>query len=115
MQFQCSFVYKVSQIVVVYALTFSFNMVLDNLDNRPTFDLGKKKKLHFRGNFSSKMVTFSVRNTNVYKIWKLYNAIFQYFATFRHQTLQFYQARINSLGGLGPRLGGGPLNVLLSF
>ena len=34
------------------------------------------KSYHFRGNFSSKMVTFSARNTNVYKICKLCRAIF---------------------------------------
>ena len=34
---------------------------------------------HFRGNFSSKMVTFSARNTNVYKICKLRKAIFSVF------------------------------------
>ena len=34
---------------------------------------------HFRGNFSSKMVTFSARNTNVYKICKLRRAIFSIF------------------------------------
>ena len=34
---------------------------------------------HFRGNFSSKMVTISARNTNVYKICKLRRAIFSVF------------------------------------
>ena len=57
MQFQCSLVSKVSQIVVVYALTFSFNMVLDNLHNRPTFDLGKKK-LPFSRQFQLKNGNF---------------------------------------------------------
>ena len=37
------------------------------------------KSYHFRGNFSSKMVTFSARNTNIYKICKLCNAIFSVF------------------------------------
>ena len=37
------------------------------------------KSHHFRGNFSSKMETFSARNTNIYKICKLYRAIFSVF------------------------------------
>ena len=43
-----------------------------------------RKKFH--ENFRSKMVTFSARNTNIYKIYKLRRAIFSYFTTFRHQT-----------------------------
>ena len=37
------------------------------------------KSYHFCGNFSSKMVTFSARKTNIYKIWKLRKAIFSVF------------------------------------
>ena len=37
------------------------------------------KSYHFRGNFSSKMVTFSARNTNIYKICKLRRPIFSVF------------------------------------
>ena len=44
------------------------------------------KSYHFCDNFSSKMVTFSARNTNIFAS-VLY---FPYFTTFRHQTLQFY-------------------------
>ena len=34
------------------------------------------KSFHFRGNFSSRMVTFSPRNTNIYKICKLHKPTF---------------------------------------
>ena len=40
------------------------------------FVLRAGKGYHFHGNFSSKMVTFSARNTNIHKIWKLHRAIF---------------------------------------
>ena len=58
MQFQCPFVCEVLQIVVVYTLTFSFNMVVDNLHNRPTFDRDKKKKLPFSREFQLKNGNF---------------------------------------------------------
>jgi hypothetical protein len=40
--------------------------------------------------FSSKIVTISARNTNIYKICKLRKAIFSVFTTFHNQILQFY-------------------------
>jgi hypothetical protein len=40
--------------------------------------------------FQPKMVTISARNTNVYKICKLYKTIFQDLQHFLNQILQFY-------------------------
>ena len=56
------------------------------------FNLSKEKKIyhHFCDEISAKMVTFSVRNKNIYKIRKLHELYFAYFPTFADQTLQFY-------------------------
>ena len=51
---------------------------------------GRKFTCHFRGGFSSKMVTFSARNTNYCQIYtKFANFAWLYFPSFGHQTLQF--------------------------
>ena len=45
---------------------------------------------HFCDNFSSKMVTSSSRNTNIYKFANFARLYFPCFTTFRDQTWQFY-------------------------
>ena len=48
------------------------------------------KSYHFSAKIVSKVVTFSSRNTNVYKFANFVTPYFPCFTTFRHQTWQFY-------------------------
>ena len=48
------------------------------------------KIYHFSAKIVSKVVTFSSRNTNVYKFANFARPYFPCFTTFRHQTWQFY-------------------------
>ena len=51
----------------------------------------RRKSYHFGAEIAAKIITFSPRNTNICKISNFFAGLhFQYFKTFRHQTLKFH-------------------------
>ena len=60
------------------------NIVLRSLQILYIFVFREEKGYHVCDSFSSKMVTFSSRNTNIYKFANFTRLYFPSFTTFRH-------------------------------
>ena len=71
--------------------------MLENMENMASqickfvyICITREKSYHFSAEIVAEVVTFSSRNTNIYKFANFARQYFPCFTTFRHQTWQFY-------------------------